>query len=518
MLKIQRALISCWDKTGLPELAAVLQKYGVEIISSGGTATFLQEQGIPVTTVESITGYPEILDGRVKTLHPAIHGAILATDQPHHQQQLKDAGIQPVQLVVVNLYPFVQEAIRKNLPIDQAIEYIDIGGPAMLRAAAKNYRFTLPLHRPEMYEPFIRLLEQHEGSIPEDFRIEMARQVFFYTAWYDGMIQQYFSQKQGDTGLPAQQALFLERQAELRYGENPHQRAAFYVPFNQSTRGMAHIRQLWGKQLSFNNYVDVAAAYQLVAEFDKAAVAIIKHTNPCGVALDDASLLRAYQKALQGDPVSAFGGIVALNRVVDEATASEMSRLFLECIIAPGFDPGALKALQRKKNVRLLELPIEHVREQKWDWKQLPGAFLIQNADNMPEDFRNWKVVTETPVDEALWKELIFAWKVVKHVKSNAIVLAKGEEVYGVGAGQMSRVDAVELAIQKAQKAGRQLQGMVLASDAFFPFRDGIDLAARHGVIAVIQPGGSVRDAETIQAANEHKMAMVFTGTRHFKH
>ncbi len=518
MLKIQRALISCWDKTGLPELAAVLQKYGVELISSGGTATFLQERGFPVSTVESITGYPEILNGRVKTLHPVIHGAILATDEPHHRQQLKDAGIQPIQLVVVNLYPFVQEAIQKDLPIDQAIEFIDIGGPAMLRAAAKNYRFTVPLHRPELYHPFIRLLEQHDGYIPEDFRIDTARQVFFYTAWYDSMVQQYFSQKQADGDLPTQKALFLQRQVKLRYGENPHQQAAFYVPFDQPREGMAHIRQLWGKQLSFNNYVDVAAAYQLVAEFDKTAVAIIKHTNPCGVAVDDASLLQAYQKALQGDPVSAFGGIVALNRVVDEATASEMSRLFLECIIAPGFDPAALKILQRKKNVRLLELPIEQVRRQTWDWKQLPGAFLIQNADNFPEHFRNWKVVTERTVDEALWKDLIFAWKVVKHVKSNAIVLVRDEEVYGVGAGQMSRVDAVELAIQKARKAGRQLQGMVLASDAFFPFRDGIDLAAGNGVVAIIQPGGSVRDAETIQAANEHKMAMVFTATRHFKH
>ncbi len=518
-VKIQRALISCWDKTGLPELARVLQKFGVELISSGGTAEFLKAQGFRVTPVEQLTGYPALLDGRVKTLHPLVYAAILATDAPHHRRQLEEAGIQPIQLVVVNLYPFRQQAIEKDLPLEAAMAYIDIGGPTLLRAAAKNYRRVTALYRPEAYAEFIRLMEHHEGAIPEDFRQQMAQQVFFYTAWYDGVIQQYFQKRcVPAAALPDYQAVFLHKQNPLRYGENPHQAAAFYAFFNERPVGLSNLNQLWGKQLSYNNYVDVAAAYRLVTEFDSPAAAVIKHTNPCGAAVAEQGPAVAYRKALRGDPVSAFGGIVAFNRWVDRETATEIARMFVECVVAPGFEEEALAILQKKKNLRLLQLDRDEIRAPEWEWKHLPGAFLIQHADNREEDFRKWKVVTQTPVAEEQWKDVHFAWKVVKHVKSNAVVLVKDEELYGVGAGQMSRVDAVELAVQKARRAGRRLENLVLASDAFFPFRDGIDLAARSGVVTVIQPGGSVRDDETIQAANEHNMAMVFTGTRHFKH
>ncbi|RMI04828.1 MAG: bifunctional phosphoribosylaminoimidazolecarboxamide formyltransferase/IMP cyclohydrolase PurH [Calditrichaeota bacterium] len=519
MIRIQRALLSCWDKQGLTELARGLQAHGVEIISSGGTATFLEQHHLPVTRVEALTQSPEVLGGRVKTLHPRIHAAILATDSPEHQQDLQTLGVQPIQLVVVNLYPFVEAALEKGLAPEEAVEFIDIGGPALLRAAAKNYRFVVALHHPGQYEEFLAQLNAHQGAIPEHYSRRRAQEVFFYTGWYDGQIQAYFSaQVEPEASLPRYQTCHLEKVTDLRYGENPHQAAALYRPFGETPRGMAEMEQLGGKPLSFNNYVDVQAAYALALEFSLPAAVIVKHTNPCGAAVDSENLIHAYRRALQGDPVSAFGGIVACNREIDAATAEEMSKIFLECIIAPDFSPGALERLRRKKNLRLLKLSPETFLRGAYEIKPLSGAYLLQQPDDLRETPQDWRVVTRRSPTDGEWEDMEFAWKVVKHVKSNAIVLAKDGELYGVGAGQMSRVDAVEFARMKAEKAGRELTDTVLASDAFFPFRDGIDEAAKAGVSAVIQPGGSIRDEEVIQAADEHGMTMIFTGRRHFKH
>lgn len=518
MINLKRVLISCWNKDGLVEFAQALQEWNIEIVSSGGTADHLRRHDVPVTTVESITGYPSILGGRVKTLHPLIHAAILAGGSPEHQEELQQLGVEPFQLVVVNLYPFVNEAVEKGLPLSEAIEYIDIGGPAMLRAAAKNYQQVVPLFHPHQYQPFLNHLKEHQGKVEETFSREYAREAFLYTTWYDSQVYLYFS-LEGTAGeeLPEALPMVLQKKEDLRYGENPHQPAAVYQPYGENCSGFANLKQLWGKPLSFNNYVDVHAAYSLVLEFKEPAVAIIKHTNPCGAALSD-SLTEAYQKALRGDPVSAFGGIVALNQPVDASTAREMVNVFFECIIAPDFEPEALEILKSKKNLRLLTLSPDELQSGELQLKSLSGVYLLQEEDTVQEHRDEWMVVTERQPDSEEWKELDFAWKVCKHVKSNAIVFTRDCEIYGVGAGQMSRVDSVRIAAMKAEQQHRDLKGCVMASDAFFPFRDGIDEAARVGITAVIQPGGSRRDAEVIAAANEHQMSMVFTGKRHFKH
>lgn len=524
MISIRRALVSCWDKAGLEKLCHSLIQFGVEIISSGGTAEYLHQHDIKVTTVEQITGSPEVLGGRVKTLHPAIHAGLLATNSESHQKDLEKIGAKPIQLVVVNLYPFVEKAVQENLPMDKAVEYIDIGGPAMLRAAAKNFQNAVAIPSPSFYEEFTHLLNSNEGKIPVEFSRKRAEEIFFYTGWYDGQIQDYFSRQSNDEKFPSNKSVFLTKKNDLRYGENPHQAAAFYQPAMQLPRGMAAMEQLWGKQLSFNNYMDVNAAYELVLEFSDPAVAIIKHMNPCGAAISSKSLSDAFQKARQGDPVSAFGGIVALNRSVDAQTAAAISETFFECIIAPDFENGAMDILQKKKNLRLLKLSPEKCRENYQvndlveEIKSVSGSWLIQETDYLEENTSKWKVVTEKQPGPEVMEDLKFLWKVCKHVKSNAIVIGKNLEVYGTGAGQMSRVDSVEISISKARSAGRELQSAVLASDAFFPFRDGIDRAAEAGIKAVIQPGGSVRDEEVIQAADEHDMVMLFTGTRHFRH
>ena len=519
MIEIKRALISCWNKEGIEELAQALREFRVEIISSGGTAAHLRQHDIPVTTVESLTGYPSILGGRVKTLHPKIHAAILAADSPEHQRDLEKIDVKPVQLVVVNLYPFVTEAMQKNLSLDDAIEFIDIGGPAMLRAAAKNFRHVVALHLPGQYPAFIEQLRANGGSISPEYSRSRAKEAFLYTCWYDSQVHSYFSglDETAKTSLPAVHTLLLEKQADLRYGENPHQKAAVYHHYGGQPVGMEKMQQLWGKPLSYNNYVDVQAAYALVLEFEQPAVAIVKHTNPCGAAVDNA-LSSAFEKALRGDSVSAFGGIVACNRTVDDQTAELISKIFFECIIAPQFETAALEILQKKKNLRLLSLAQEDFSLTGSEIKSLNGVFLLQERDAIAENRTHWQVVTEREPNEQEWEELSFAWKIVKHVKSNAIVFTKHLEVYGVGAGQMSRVDSVKIARMKAEQAQRELTGCVMASDAFFPFRDGIDEAARSGITAVIQPGGSIRDEEVIQAANEHGLTMVFTGIRHFKH
>ena len=526
MINIRRSLISCWDKTGLEILCQKLGEYGIEIISSGGTAEYLKKHDFPVTTVEEVTGSPEVLDGRVKTLHPAIHAGILAKQDAGHENDLRKIGALPIQLVVVNLYPFVERAVKEDLSLENAIEYIDIGGPAMLRAAAKNFQNVVAMYNPCQYHEFIRLLDGNEGQIPMEYRSKRAGDIFFYTAWYDGQIQRYLDRHNAGTEkLPQRESLFLEKKEELRYGENPHQAGGFYQPILQpiaaeSTveRGMAALEQHWGKKLSFNNYMDVNAAYGLALEFADPAVAIIKHMNPCGAAISKDNLSEAFQKALRGDPQSAFGGIVAFNRAVDPQTAMAVSEIFFECIIAPGFEGDALEILEKKKNLRLLKLDAGKIGGNNHEIKSVNGAYLIQEIDRIEESPKNWVTVTERRPDPEMMDDLEFVWKVCKHVKSNAIVVGKDLEIYGVGAGQMSRVDSVEIAVSKAKKVGRQLKDTVLASDAFFPFPDGIERAAEAEVSAIIQPGGSVRDKEVIQAADEHNLIMLFTGIRHFRH
>ncbi len=519
MIRIRRAIISCWDKTRLEEVAKVLQEHQVEILSSGGTASYLAERGIPAQRIEELTHFPEILDGRVKTLHPYIHGALLAKPTETHQTQLKELGIEPIQLAIVNLYPFVEEAVSGNLPLAEAIEYIDIGGPTILRAAAKNFQNVVALHHPDYYEEFLKIFRQHNGAVPVEFSRKMAREVFFYTSWYDARVSDYFKQQFPEGGkIPPYVSLHLKRKSELRYGENPHQAAGIYEPFQEPESGFGKLEVLWGKPMSYNNYVDVEAAYDLVMEFEDPAFVIVKHTNPCGVGVSQDSLKEAFDKAWRGDPLSAFGGIFATNRPVDAETAEKMRKIFFECLIAPDFSPEALQILQKKKNLRILKLPHSDYQKPVQKFHVMAGLSLIQSADEIVEDPTSWKSVTGEAATEKYLKDLMFAWKVVKHVKSNAIVIVKDEAVYGIGAGQMSRVDSVKIAIEKARANNRDLNGTVLASDAFFPFRDSVDIAAEAGIKAIIQPGGSIRDEEVIQAAREHQMTMVFTGIRHFKH
>ncbi len=517
MIKIERAIISCWDKSQLLPLAQTLTNLGIEIISSGGTARYLEENGIPVTLVESVTESPEVLGGRVKTLHPRIHAGILATNSSEHQKELQKLGARRIQLVVVNLYPFVEEAVNNQLPLEKAIEYIDIGGPTLLRAAAKNYQHTVVLPSADDYARFIQLIEEGKGTVPQSFSREMAAKTFWFTTWYDAQIAHYFDRNLHEDPTANRLPLLLEKHAALRYGENPHQKAAFYAPAFQGKTGMAAVEQLHGKQLSFNNYVDVDAAYRLVAEFTEPTVAIIKHTNPAGIASRD-NLTEAFEQALSGDPVSAFGGIVALNQPVDKSTAEAMQKIFFECIIAPDFDEEALTILRKKKNLRLLKAAVGHFQEPFWEVKSVFGGYLLNESDTIEENPAEYKTVTQKQPTEEQWDDLLFAWKVVKHVKSNAIVLVKNKTLLGAGAGQMSRVDSVELAGWKARKHGHDTRGAILASDAFFPFRDGVDQAAELGVEAIIQPGGSIRDQEVIDAANERGLVMILTGIRHFKH
>jgi phosphoribosylaminoimidazolecarboxamide formyltransferase/IMP cyclohydrolase len=519
MIKIKRALISCWDKTGLDYLCQSLHRQKVEIISSGGTASYISSLGIPVTPVEKITNYPETLNGRVKTLHPLIHAAILAKRTPEHLQDLQNIGAQPLDLVVVNLYPFVKEAVKKNLPFEQAVEFIDIGGPTLLRGAAKNCDYVVALSDPMQYTPFVSLFEKNNGQIPVAFSRKQAREIFYYTAWYDSQITSYFARNlQEDALLPEKEVLFLEKYQTLRYGENPHQPAAAYRVFGEELTGLSGAEVLWGKPLSFNNYVDIHAAYALALDLPDIACTIIKHTNPAGAASSTVCLSDAFQRALNCDRISAFGGIVAVNRPIDGITAELISKIFFECVVAPDFSSEALESLQKKKNLRLLKIdPAVFLNDQR-DIKYLNKTVLIQQCDAIIEKPAEWQIVTKRKPTAVELKSLSFAWTVCKHVKSNAIVLAKGTEVYGVGAGQMSRIDSTRLAREKALTAGRTLSDIVLASDAFFPFRDGIDEAVKAGVTAIVQPGGSIRDLEVIDAANEHNISMLFTGIRHFRH
>jgi phosphoribosylaminoimidazolecarboxamide formyltransferase/IMP cyclohydrolase len=566
--KIKRALVSVSDKSGIVDFVRSLQEFGVEIISTGGTAKTLREAGIEVKDVSDLTGFPEMMDGRVKTLHPRVHGGLLALrDNPEHVAAMKEHGIEPIDMVVVNLYPFAETIKRQGVTREEAIEQIDIGGPSMIRSAAKNAQDVAVLVSPRSYNRIIEEMKQYEGSLTLKTRNSLAVEVFQQTAAYDAYVGAYlagafaspasppsirtggiaavaggfssadnfdvfeFPKGEGDHltesfdnqppddfsvetfhgSLPSQKSWSIGKLADLRYGENPHQIAAIYQ--TALNNGLTNAQVLSGKGMSFNNYIDADAAWQLVCDFEETACAIIKHTNPAGVGLGN-DAVESYRKALATDPVSAFGGIVAFNKVVDQEAAQEVTKIFTEVVVAPDYDPEALETLKAKKNLRVLRMPsVEPAKG--LEFKHISGGMLVQTRDLHQLKKEDLKVVTErSPTDEEI-DALLFAWTVCKHTKSNAIVYTRKDQTVGVGAGQMSRVDSVKIGAMRAQLP---VAGSVLASDAFFPFRDGLDEAAKHGITAVIQPGGSVRDEEVIAAANEHGLAMVFTGIRHFKH
>jgi phosphoribosylaminoimidazolecarboxamide formyltransferase / IMP cyclohydrolase len=517
--KIQRALLSVSDKSGVVELARALAALGVQLISTGGTARLLEKEGVAVTEVSAHTGFPEMLDGRVKTLHPKIHGGLLARrDDAAHLAAIRGAGIAPIDLLVVNLYPFGATVADPDCRFEDALENIDIGGPAMLRSAAKNHAAVTVVIDPEDYP---RVLEEMRGSggVSEETRFALASKAFAHTAAYDGAIANYLHSLDAAgkrLEYPAVLNLQFLKIDDLRYGENPHQTAAFYRDPQPAAGSLAAARQLQGKELSYNNLADADAAWECVKSFSEPACVIVKHANPCGAAVAD-SLAAAYEKALKTDPVSAFGGILAFNRALDAAAAEAVVRQFAEVIIAPRVEPAAQKAFSAKANLRVLEVPLAH-EAQAHDYKRVGGGLLVQSSDSKVLERKDCKVVTTMQPSAAQWRDLQFAWCVAKYVKSNAIVFCGGGTTLGVGAGQMSRVDSARFASLKAAGAGLDLKGSVAASDAFFPFRDGLDVVVEAGAAAVIQPGGSVRDAEVIAAADEHGVAMVFTGVRHFRH
>ena len=507
-----RALISVSDKRGVAPFAEGLTGLGWEIISTGGTATALRAAGITVTTVEEVTSFPELLDGRVKTLHPAVHAGLLARrDSAQHTAAIAGQGIVPIDLVAVNLYPFQATIARPGVSFADAVENIDVGGPSMLRSAAKNHEFVLAIVDPVDYPKVLDMLRR--GAVTPEARRDLAAKVFAHTAAYDAAIAGYLTPQ--EEGLPKRLGISMERAQTLRYGENPTQRAALYV--TQEPRGMRDLTQRQGKDLSFNNLLDVDAAMWAVACWsNRPACSVVKHTTPCGIAVA-ASALEAFRKARATDPVSAFGSVVALNTVVDRATAQAMSDLFIEAVVAPSFHEEALSFFAAKKALRILELPVSRGAG-TLDFKRVRGGFLVQDQFEFNPSDTEWAVATDRQPTEREWSDLRFAWAAVASVKSNAILLARDEMAVGIGAGQMSRVDAVFMAVHKARQAGHDPAGSVLASDGFFPFADGVEQAAAAGVSAIVQPGGSVRDAEVIEAANRYGMAMVMTGRREFRH
>jgi phosphoribosylaminoimidazolecarboxamide formyltransferase/IMP cyclohydrolase len=517
--KVARALISVSHKEGVLDFAKGLAKLGIEILSTGGTAKMLRDGGVPVKDVSEFTGFPEMLDGRVKTLHPKVHGGLLGRrSNPEHVKQMKQHGIEPIDLVVVNLYPFEQTVAKPNVSFEEAIENIDIGGPTMLRSAAKNHTDVAVVVSPRDYG---RVLDEirKSGEVSAKTRFELCRTVFLHTARYDSAISAWLQNQVPDeekTRFPNILTLQFEKVQNLRYGENPHQQGAFYREFGIQEPCVAHAKQLQGKEMSFNNYLDANSALELAKELDQTAAVIIKHNNPCGAAVAG-SLAEAYRKARDCDPVSAFGGVIAFNRMVDIETAEELTATFVEVVVAPEFAPEAIEELKKKKDLRLLDVgPKVAGRPEGMDMKKVTGGLIYQDRDlGRIADVRKLSVGTARKPTDDEYEALAFAWKVCKHVKSNAIVFTAKDRTVGIGAGQMSRLDSVKLAVMKARSP---LKGTVLASDAFFPFRDGLDEAAKAGVTAVIQPGGSLKDDEVIKAANEHGIAMVFTGMRHFRH
>ena len=520
MAKIQRALLSVTDKTGLVDFAHQLAGMRVELVSTGGTSKLLRESGIAVKDISELTGFPEMLDGRVKTLHPKVHGGILhIRDNPQHRAAVAEHGIEPIDMVVVNLYAFEKTASRPGVEFCDIIENIDIGGPSMVRSAAKNFQDVAIVISPADYDAIASEMQASGGSLSLKTKWRLAQKAFATTAAYDSAIAStleriatpetaVFDLSAGED-FPATLRLSFSKAFDLRYGENPHQKAALYS--DGSGKGVANGKQLQGKELSYNNIVDLQAAWDLAQEFDETVVAIIKHTNPCGTAVAP-TLSEAYKRALECDPVSAFGGVIGVNRPIDAETATEMAKLFLEVIGAPGFEPAAREIFAAKKNLRLVEVV---PTEQKWVLKNVSGGVLLQDNDVRPLTDADLKVVTERKPTEQEMRDLLFAWKVCKHVKSNAILYARNGQTTGVGAGQMSRVDSARLG---AMKSALGIKGSVAASDAFFPFPDGVEVIAEAGATAIIQPGGSVRDQEVIDAANKLGLAMVFTGVRHFRH
>jgi len=517
--KVTRALISVSSKEGILDFAKGLSKLGIEILSTGGTAKLLRDGGVKVKDVSEFTGFPEMLDGRVKTLHPKIHGGLLGRrSNPEHVKQMKAHGIEPIDLVVVNLYPFEQTVAKPGCTLEEAIENIDIGGPTMLRSAAKNYTDVAVVVSPRDYG---RVLEeiQKTGEVSAKTRFELCRTVFLHTARYDSAISAYLDGQvpaEEKTRFPNILTLQFEKVQNLRYGENPHQQGAFYREFGRKEPSVSNATQLQGKEMSFNNFLDANSALELVKEYDQTAAVIVKHNNPCGVATANA-LAEAYRKARDCDPVSAFGGVIAFNRMVDLETAKEITATFVEVVVAPEFAPDALEELKRKKDVRLLDVgPKVTGTPEGMDMKKIVGGLIYQDRDlGKIADIRSLRVSTKRMPTDDEYGALAFAWKVCKHVKSNAIIFTTRDQTIGIGAGQMSRLDSVRIAVMKAQFP---LKGTVLASDAFFPFRDGLDEAAKAGATAAIQPGGSLKDEEVIKAANEHGIAMVMTGMRHFRH
>jgi phosphoribosylaminoimidazolecarboxamide formyltransferase / IMP cyclohydrolase len=515
--KPQRALISVSDKTGIVDFAKRLSAAGLEILSTGGTAKALAAAGVPVREVSDFTGAPEILDGRVKTLHPRVHGGILGRPTAAHEAEMRQAGIVPIDVVVVNLYPF-RETVARGAPFEEVIENIDIGGPAMIRSAAKNHERVAVVVDPADYDTVALELET-DGATSPATRFRMARKAFAHTAAYDGAIASHLGRLASPEApladFPDTLVVSATLARALRYGENPHQKAAFYSFDGALGPSLARAAVLQGKELSYNNLLDLDAAMRLAAEFGAPAAAIIKHNNPCGVAIADAGVAEAYRRARDTDPVSAYGGIVAVNRAVDGELGRELAETFLECVIAPGFSREALAALAVKKSLRILEADAGGDAVGAFELRSVAGGLLVQTRDAETSPASAAKVASKRAPTAAELADLDFAWRVCKHVKSNAIVFAAGGRTLGIGAGQMSRVDSVRIAVSKARAP---LAGAVVASDAFFPFRDGVDEAAKAGATAVVQPGGSMRDADSIAAADEHGMAMLFTGERHFRH
>ncbi len=512
---IKRALISVSDKTGIVELARELEKNGIEIISTGGTAGTLEAEGIKVIGISDVTGYPECLDGRVKTLHPNIHGGLLAVrENSGHMNKLQELGIETIDLVIVNLYPFRRTIEKEGVELAEAIENIDIGGPSMLRAAAKNYKYVTVVINPEDYGRVLAEIRE-KGDTTEATRFELAAKVFSHTAGYDALIGNYLWEKAGLPKYPETITMTFEKLQDMRYGENPHQAAAYYKELKPAKGGIASAVQLHGKELSFNNINDANAALEALKEFDEPAVVAVKHANPCGVGVGN-DIYEAYTKAYEADPVSIFGGIVALNREVDDKTASEISKIFLEIVIAPSYTEEALKLIMSKKNIRIMKLEdISRRPAAEIDLKKVGGGLLIQDTDRQDFDIDDIKYVTDRKPTEKEMQDLLFTWKVVKHVKSNAIVVGKDGMTLGIGPGQTNRIWSTNMSLERA---GEKSKGAVMASDAFFPFGDVAEAAAKAGITAIIQPGGSMNDRLSIEQCNKNGIAMIFIGMRHFKH
>lgn len=513
----RRAIISVSDKTGIVEFAEKLVSMDIEILSTGGTAKVLREADVSVTSIDDVTGFPECLDGRVKTLHPNVHAGILAMrDNEKHMDQLKDLNIEPIDIVVINLYPFKETILKEDVTLEEAIENIDIGGPTMLRAAAKNYKDVAVVVDPADYNRIIKELGD-SGDVSLDTKFELATKVFEHTAHYDALISRYLREQKDNSEFPELLTLTFEKAQDMRYGENPHQSAVFYREVGKFKGALTGAKQLHGKALSYNNINDTNGAIDLLKEFDEPTVVAVKHANPCGVA-SAGTISDAYRAAYEADPISIFGGIIAANREIDKATAEEINKIFVEIVVAPSYTQEALEILSKKKNIRILELPdvASRVPEGTWDFKRIYGGLLLQewNTKLLPPR-EELQVVTNRQPTENEMEDLLFAWRVVKHTKSNAISIAKNKKTLGIGPGQVNRIWA---AVNAIERSGNEVEGAVMASDAFFPFSDVVEASAKAGITAIIQPGGSIRDKESIDACNEHNIAMIFTSMRHFKH